>query len=49
MRYRELVKQFHSDTFAGEGMSQRGSKIADERFRQIDEAYRALKAIRGID
>ena len=48
-RYRELVKQFHSDTFAGEGMSERGSKIADERFRQIDEAYRALKAIRGID
>ena len=48
-RYRELAKQFHSDTFPGEAKGERGSKIADERFRQIDEAYRALKAIRGID
>ncbi len=48
-RYRELAKQFHSDTFAGGARGERSGKIANERFRQIDEAYRALKAARGID
>ena len=48
-RYRTLAKQFHSDTFAPGSRSERTGKIADERFRQIDEAYRALKEVRGID
>jgi len=47
-QYRNLVKEYHPDTIAAKGLPEEFTKFAHEKFREIQEAYDAIKRERGI-
>ena len=46
-KYRELAKTFHPDTVAAKGLAPEFMNFAEERFKQIQEAYEAIMESRG--
>jgi DnaJ like chaperone protein len=47
-RYRTLVKEFHPDRIAAKGLPDEFTEFAESKFREIQEAYEAVKKERGI-
>ncbi|MBW1776560.1 MAG: co-chaperone DjlA [Deltaproteobacteria bacterium] len=47
-RYRKLVSEYHPDKIASKGLPEEFMKFAHEKFRQIQEAYEAVKKERGF-
>lgn len=47
-RYRHLVQTYHPDKIAGKGLPDEFTRLAQDKFREIQEAYEAIKAERGI-
>ena len=47
-RYRTLVKEFHPDRIAAKGLPDEFTDFAESKFREIQEAYEAVKKKRGI-
>jgi len=47
-RYRQLVQTYHPDKIAGKGLPEEFIQLAEEKFRQIQQAYEAIKAERGM-
>ena len=47
-RYRTLVKEFHPDRIAAKGLPDEFTDFAEGKFREIQEAYEAVKKMRGI-
>jgi DnaJ like chaperone protein len=47
-QYRNLVKEYHPDTIASKGLPEEFTKFAQDKFREIQEAYDAVKQERGI-
>ncbi len=47
-RYRKLVSEYHPDKIASKGLPEEFMKFAHEKFRQIQEAYDAVKKERGF-
>ena len=47
-RYRSLVKEFHPDRIASKGLPDEFTEFAENKFREIQEAYEAIKEKRGI-
>lgn len=45
-RYRELVREFHPDNLAAKDLPESFTKFANEKFRDIHEAYQAVMATR---
>lgn len=46
-KYRELAKTFHPDTIASKALPPEFTKFAEERFKQIQEAYETIVASRN--
>jgi DnaJ like chaperone protein len=46
-QYRRLVKEYHPDTIASKGLPEEFTKFASDKFREIQEAYDAVKQERG--
>ena len=46
--YRKLILEYHPDTIAAKGMADEFKEYATKRFREIQEAYEAICAERGI-
>jgi DnaJ like chaperone protein len=47
-QYRRLVKEYHPDTIASKGLPEEFTEFAHDKFREIQEAYDAIKQERGI-
>lgn len=47
-QYRKLVNEYHPDKIASKGLPEEFSKFAADRFREIQEAYEAVKKERGM-
>lgn len=47
-QYRKLVKEYHPDKIAAKGLPEEFTKFANDKFREIQEAYDAVKQERGI-
>jgi DnaJ like chaperone protein len=47
-QYRRLVMEFHPDRIVSKGLPEEFSEFAQEKFREIQEAYEAIKKERGI-
>ena len=47
-QYRTKVSEFHPDKIAGKGLPEEFTRFAEEKFRQIQEAYDAIRRERGI-
>ena len=47
-QYRKLVREYHPDTIASKGLPEEFTKFAADKFREIQEAYEAVKRERGI-
>ena len=47
-KYRNLVSEYHPDKIASKGLPEEFIKFANDKFRQIHEAYNAIKNERGI-
>jgi DnaJ like chaperone protein len=47
-RYRKLVREYHPDTIASKGLPEEFITFANEKFREIQESYEAVKKERGI-
>jgi DnaJ like chaperone protein len=47
-RYRSLVKEFHPDRIAAKGLPDEFTEFAETKFREIQEAYEAIKKERGM-
>ena len=47
-RYRTLVKEFHPDRIASKGLPDEFTDFAENKFREIQEAYEAIKKERGL-
>ena len=47
-RYRKLVRQFHPDALAAEDLPEAFTKLAREKFSEIQKAYEGIKQERGI-
>lgn len=47
-RYRKLVREFHPDSIAAKGLPEEFTSFAQEKFREIQEAYENIKKQRGI-
>ncbi len=47
-RYRKLVSEYHPDKIASKGLPEEFMTFAHEKFRQIQEAYEAVKKERGF-
>lgn len=47
-RYRALVKEFHPDRIASKGLPEEFTDFAEEKFREIQAAYEAVKKERRI-
>ncbi|MFH1103033.1 MAG: co-chaperone DjlA [Pseudomonadota bacterium] len=48
-QYRKLVSEYHPDKIASKGLPDEFMKFAHEKFRQIQEAYDAIKKERGLN
>ncbi|MBD3843092.1 MAG: DnaJ domain-containing protein [Campylobacterales bacterium] len=46
--YRELVKQYHPDTVQGKGLAEDFILFANQKFKEINNAYEFIKKVRGI-
>ena len=46
--YRGLVREYHPDTIASKGLPEEFNKFAADKFRQIQEAYEAIRTQRGF-
>jgi DnaJ like chaperone protein len=47
-QYRLKVSEFHPDKIAGKGLPEEFTRFAEEKFREIQQAYEAIRAERGI-
>jgi DnaJ like chaperone protein len=47
-RYRAMVREYHPDTIASKGLPEEFTKFAEEKFREIQEAYDHIKKERQI-
>ena len=47
-QYRKLVKEYHPDTIASKGLPEEFTKFANDKFREIKEAYDVVKQERGL-
>ncbi len=47
-QYRKLVKEYHPDTIASKGLPEEFTKFANDKFREIQEAYDAVKQERNL-
>ena len=47
-RYRKLVLEFHPDKIASKGLPEEFTKFAEDKFREIQEAYEVIKRERGM-
>jgi len=47
-QYRRRVSEYHPDKIAGKGLPEEFTKFAEDKFREIQEAYEAIKKERGI-
>ncbi|HJO62430.1 MAG TPA: DnaJ domain-containing protein, partial [Desulfobacterales bacterium] len=41
--YRKLVLEYHPDTIASKGLPEEFMKFANDKFREIQEAYEVIK------
>lgn len=46
--YRKRVSEFHPDKIASKGLPEEFTKFAEDKFREIQEAYEKIKAERGF-
>lgn len=46
--YRELVKQYHPDTIQGKGLADDFILFANQKFKEINNAYEIIKKYRGM-
>ncbi|MBW2218312.1 MAG: TerB family tellurite resistance protein [Deltaproteobacteria bacterium] len=47
-QYRKLVREYHPDTIASKGLPEEFTKFANDKFREIQEAYETDKKERGL-
>ncbi|MFW5931169.1 MAG: TerB family tellurite resistance protein [Desulfosalsimonas sp.] len=47
-QYRRLARDYHPDTIASKGLPEEFVKFANDKFREIQEAYEAIQKERGI-
>jgi DnaJ like chaperone protein len=47
-RYRHLVQTYHPDKIAGKGLPEEFTQLAQDKFREIQEAYEAIKKERDL-
>jgi len=47
-QYRRLVKEYHPDKIASKGLPEEFNKFANDKFREIQDAYDAVKQERGL-
>jgi DnaJ like chaperone protein len=47
-RYRKLVREFHPDAIAAKGLPEEFTQFAQDKFREIQQAYEGIKLARGI-
>lgn len=47
-RYRKLVMEYHPDRVVSKGLPEEFTKFAEDKFREIQEAYDEIKKERGI-
>ena len=47
-QYRKLVKEYHPDTIASKGLPEEFTKFANDKFREIQGAYDAIKQERRL-
>lgn len=47
-QYRKLVKEYHPDKIASKGLPEEFTKLANDKFREIQAAYDAVKQERGM-
>ncbi len=47
-QYRKLVSEYHPDKIASKGLPEEFTKFANDKFREIKEAYDMIKKERGI-
>ena len=48
-QYRKLVSEYHPDKIASKGLPDEFTKFANDKFREIKEAYEAIKQERGFN
>lgn len=48
-KYRKLVREYHPDTIASKGLPEEFIKFANDKFREIQEAFEAIKKERGFN
>ncbi len=48
-RYRKLVKEYHPDMIASKGLPEEFTKLAEDKFREIQEAYDLIRKERGTE
>lgn len=48
-QYRKLVREYHPDTIASKGLPEEFTKFAEEKFREIQDAYDTIKKARGMN
>ncbi len=46
--YKELAKQYHPDVISGKGLADDFIEFANQRFKDINNAYDVIKKVRGI-
>jgi len=47
-QYRKLVRDYHPDTIASKGLPEEFTTFANDKFREIQEAYEVVKKERGL-
>jgi len=47
-QYRKLVKEYHPDKIASKGLPEEFNKFANDKFREIQDAYDTIRQQRGI-
>jgi len=47
-QYRKLVKEYHPDKIASKGLPEEFNKFANDKFREIQEAYDTIRQQRGL-
>jgi DnaJ like chaperone protein len=47
-RYRTLVKEYHPDRIASKGLPEEFTRFAQDKFREIQEAYESIKKDRNL-
>ena len=47
-RYRQLVQAYHPDKIASKGLPEEFTRLAEEKFREIQAAYEDIRKERGL-